>query len=146
MVASIVLPASSTVVYRLPPVLSRLYAPSCATCSKFQSRPYRFPVFSGAFRTTFPSPLTVFRLSRATSARRFRSARTIFSLCRALFDRRSFSPGQFPVALCVTRWASVPVRPVSHFVPCRAFCAHNSFFRSTGTTVLKEQLWSFADC
>ena len=53
MSASIDIPASSLVVYRLPPVLSRLPVSSRAQRSTLP-RPYRFPVSSCAVSPTFP--------------------------------------------------------------------------------------------
>ena len=52
--ASIDLAASSLVIYRLPPVLSRLPVQSRATRSKFPFRPYRFRVSSRAVHPTSP--------------------------------------------------------------------------------------------
>ena len=65
----------------------------------------------------------VFPFRRAPSARRFHPARAIFPLRRALFARRSRLSVRFPVASCVTRSASLPVRPVSRSSPFRASCA-----------------------
>ena len=176
--ASIVLPASSLVAYRLPPVLSRLSVPSRATfppvrtvfpfrrapsvrrfCLARTVFPLRHAPSARRFRpvrTVFPFrrapsarrfclartvfPLrhapsarrlcparTVLLLRRAPSARRFRPARTGFSLRRALFSRRCRSYFTFPVLLCVSLSASLPFRPFSRSVPCRAFCAQRSF-------------------
>ena len=127
--ASIDLPASLLVAYRLPPVVSRFSAPLRATRSTFLSCPYRFP-----FR-------------RVPSTRRLCPARAFFPLCRALFARRSRSSFWFSFASCVTRSASLPVRPVSRSVPCRAFSAHIFFFLSfAGYYFTRRKLCSLAVC
>ena len=83
-------------------------------------------------RTVFPfrrAPSTrrfrpvraVFPLRRSPSARSFRPARANFPLRRALFARRSRLSIWFPVAACVTRSASLSVRPVSCSVPFSRF-------------------------
>ena len=149
-------------VYRLPPVLSRLPVPSRATRSTFPSPPYRFAVSSRAIRPTFPPrPCRFPVLSRAIRPTfpprpcRFPvSLRAIhptfpprpcqFSLRCALFARRSRLSVRFPVAPCVTRSASLPVRCVSRSVPFRASCA--AFFLSPCTIVLDEHLCSLAVC
>ena len=85
-------------------------------------RPARavFPFRRAPSARRFRPARAFFPLRRAPSARRFRPARAIFPLRRALFARHSV---RFPVASCVTRSASLPVRSVSRSVPFRAFCA-----------------------
>ena len=88
----------------------------------------------------------VFPFRRAPSARRFRPARAIFPLRLALFARRSRLSVRFPVASCVTRSASLPLRPVSRSAPFSRFlrtvlsCFRRVLLYSTNIFAL----WRFA--
>ena len=122
------------------------FCSSRANDSTFPSRPYCFPLSSRAVRLTFPSCSFRFPLSRALSAQNFRPAGAIF--LASLRAVRPIFPFVRPVSVasCVTRPTSLPVRPVSRSVPCRALCAHCSFLLSPGTTVLDEQLCYVVVC
>ena len=124
MVASIVLPASSLVAYRLPPVLSRHFAPSCATCSKFQSRPYRFPVSSGAFRPTFPSRSYRFPAKPRDVRPTFTSARPV-SRCVV----------RYSLGVC-SRPSRLPFCPVSRFLRSSLFLSFDGYYCTKRTTLL----------
>ena len=82
-----------------------------------------FPVSSRAIRPTFPPLPCRFPVSSRAIRPTFPPRPCIFPLRRALFARRSRLSVRFPVASCVTRSASLPVRPVSRSAPFRASCA-----------------------
>ena len=161
--ASIDLPASSLVVYRLPPVLSRLPVPSRATRSTFLSPPYRFPVCRAlsARRFALPVPFSRFvaRHPPDVSAPPLPYSRFVarhppdvsappvpFSRFVARFSPDApVCPSGFPLrrAILVRRLISyVPSPVLSRF----ALPAHRSFFLSPGTIVLDEYLCSLAVC
>ena len=123
---SIVLP--SLVAYRLPPMLSRLSAPSLATRSTFPSSPYRFLASSRASAQRFCLARTVFPLFCASQARLFRPAPTVLPHCRALFALRSRSSVRFPVASCVTRSRLFPSIPSPVLFPVALFALIAFFF------------------
>ena len=136
---SIDLPASSLAVSATPvPVFlfrrapsARRFRPARAVFpfrrapSARRFRPARavFPFRRAPSARRFRPARAVFPFRRAPSARRFRPARAVFPFRRAPFARRSRLSVRFPVASCVIRSASLPVRPVPRPVPFRASCA-----------------------
>ena len=84
--------------YRLPPVLSRLSVPSCATRSTFPYRPYRLSVSSLAVRSTPPShPYLFSRLVARRPSDVSKPPVHFFPLLRALSARLSVRPSGFPL-------------------------------------------------
>ena len=118
----------SRFVARHPPDVStpaRAVFPFRRAPSARRFRPARavFPFRRAPSARRFRPARAVFPFRRATSARRFRPARAVFPFRRAPFARRSRLSVRFPVASCIIRSASLPVRPVPRPVPFRASCA-----------------------
>ena len=111
-------------VYRLPPVLSRLSVPSCATRSIFQFCPNRFLVSPRTVCLTFPS--RPYRFSASS---------------RAVRPTFPFVP---PVLRCVVRYSfgvssrpsRLPFCPVSRLLHSPFFLSFAGYYCTRPTTLL----------